>query len=272
MRADPQTDEMDKVFGALADRSRRRLLDRLNSRNGQSLRELCVGLDMTRQSVSKHLTVLEEANLVSSVRVGREKLHYLNTIPINDIAERWINEYDQERVRALSDLKRALEGSPVDRPAFVYTIYIKTTPEHLWRALTEPAFTRRWWGMSPMSDWRVGSPMTWEHEGLTVADPAQVVLESEPYRRLAYTWQTMTPELAHHVGVSDEALARMSREPRSRVSFELEPIGQMVKLTVVHEDLEPGGATLEMISGGWPQVLSGLKTLLETGETLQTGS
>ncbi|MGH2484689.1 MAG: ArsR/SmtB family transcription factor, partial [Ktedonobacterales bacterium] len=260
---------MDKVFGALADRSRRRLLDRLNSRNGQSLRELCAGLDMTRQSVSKHLAVLEEANLVSTMRVGREKLHYLNAVPINEIAERWITEYDQVRVRALSDLKRALEGSPLNRPAFVYTIYIKTTSEQLWRALTDPAFTRRWWGMAPVSDWRVGSPMTWEHEGLIVADPARVVLESDPYRRLAYTWPTMTPELAHRFGVSDVALASMAREPRSTVSFDLEPGGRLVKLTVVHDNLEPGSATLELISGGWPRALSGLKTLLETGETLE---
>lgn len=270
MRAESRTDDMDRVFGALADRSRRRLLDRLNSRNGQSLRELSAGLDMTRQSVSKHLAVLEQANLVSTMRVGREKLHYLNAVPINDIAERWINEYDQQRVRALADLKRALEDSHVDKPAFVYTIYIKTTPEQLWRALTEPAFTRRWWGMAPQSDWQVGSPMSWEHEGLTVADPAQVVLESQPYRRLAYTWQTMTPELARHFGLNDEVFARMSQERQSRIAFDIEPMGQMVKLTVVHDDLEPGSATLELISGGWPQVLSGLKTLLETGETLES--
>ena len=101
----------DEVFKALADASRRRLLDSLNARNGQSLRELCAGLDMARQSVSKHLAVLEAANLVTTVWRGREKLHYLNAAPINAIAERWINQYDRERVRALADLKRALEES-----------------------------------------------------------------------------------------------------------------------------------------------------------------
>src|ERR1700730_12710414 len=100
---------MDEVFKALSDPSRRRLVDRLNERNGQSLTELCAGLDMARQSVTKHLAVLEAAMLVTTVRRGREKLHYLNPAPINEIAERWISQYDQERVRALSDLKRALE-------------------------------------------------------------------------------------------------------------------------------------------------------------------
>src|SRR6201997_1771657 len=100
---------MDEVFRALADASRRRLLDSLNSRNGQTLRELCAGLDMARQSVSKHLAVLEEATLVTTVRRGREKLHYLNAAPISDIAERWISRYDAGRVTALADLKKALE-------------------------------------------------------------------------------------------------------------------------------------------------------------------
>jgi uncharacterized protein YndB with AHSA1/START domain/DNA-binding transcriptional ArsR family regulator len=263
-------DEMDKVFRALADDSRRRLLDRLNARNGQSLRELCAGLDMARQSVSKHLAVLEAANLVTTVRSGREKLHYLNPVPINDIAERWINQYDRERVRALSDLKRALEDSPMSRPAFVYTTYINTTPERLWQALLDPAFTRRWWGPSHVSEWKVGSPMTWEQEGVTIDDPAQVVLEVEPYRRLAYTWLTFTPEIAKVYGLNEELLGKLAGERRSRVSFAIEPVGQMVKLTVVHDDFEPESAVAEMVSNGWPLVLSSLKTLLETGEALDT--
>lgn len=272
MGADQQLDETDAVFRALADASRRRLLDRLNARNGLSLRELCAGLDMTRQSVSKHLAILEDANLVTTRRVGRQKLHFLNAVPINDIAERWINHYDRERVRALSDLKRALEDSPMERPEFVYTIYIRTTPEQLWQALTDPAFTRRYWGTAFQTDWQAGSPMTWEYGGVTVADPEQVVLASEPYHRLAYTWQTVTPEFARAVGFSDELLARLSREPRSKVTFEIEPEGKLVKLTVVHEGFEPGSAMLESVSGGWPMVLSSLKTLLETGEPLNTNS
>src|SRR3954470_1071763 len=148
---------MDDAFPALADPSRRALLDRLNERNGQTLRELCANLDMARQSVSKHLAILEAANLVTTVRRGREKLHYLNAAPINDISERWITRYEQDRVHALSDLKRALEDTPVDRPSFVYTTYMRSPPERLWQALTDPAFTARSWGMVFHTDWGPGS-------------------------------------------------------------------------------------------------------------------
>src|SRR5262245_7536024 len=231
---------MDEVFRALADPSRRRLLDRLNARNGQTLRELCAGLDMTRQSVSKHLAALEAANLLTTVRRGREKLHYLNAAPINAIAERWIDRYDRGRVHALADLKRVLEESPMERPSFVYTSYIRTTPERLWAALTDPAFTQRYWGTRLESDWSVGSPVTWHDHGVTIADPAQVVLESEPYRRLSYTWHTFTPAWAAAHGFGDELLARLAGGRRSKVTFDLEPLGGMVKLTVVHDDVDPG--------------------------------
>src|SRR3982751_1180542 len=120
---------LDDVFRALGDPSRRTLLDSLNERNGQTLSELCSRLDMARQSVSKHLTLLEAANLVTTVRRGREKLHYLNAEPINVIAERWIKRYDQARVSALAVLKTALEDTKVERSEFVYTTYIATTPE-----------------------------------------------------------------------------------------------------------------------------------------------
>jgi uncharacterized protein YndB with AHSA1/START domain len=261
-------EDMDEVFKALGDASRRRLLDSLNARNGQSLRELCAGLDMARQSVSKHLAVLEAANLVTTVRRGREKLHYLNAAPINAIAERWIDRYDRERVRALADLKTALEQGAMDKAEFVYTTYINTTPERLWQALTDPAFTRRYWGTTFESDWDVGSTMIWEENGVRIADPAQVVLESEPYRRLSYAWHTFTPEFARSVGLSDDVFAKMASERRSKVTFEIEPLGQTVKLTVVHDGFEPGSVVLEGISQGWPEILSGLKTLLETGESL----
>ncbi len=262
---------MDEVFKALADPGRRRLLDSLNANNGQSLRDLCGELDMARQSVSKHLTVLEAANLVTTVRRGREKLHYLNAEPINAIGERWIDRYDHERAHALADLKRALEDTTMQKPEFVYTTYIKTTPEQLWQALTDPAFTQRYWGATFTTDWKAGSPMTWEYSGVTIADPAQVVLESEPYSRLAYTWQTVTPEFAKVVGFSDEYFEKVAAERRSKVSFDIEPNGEGVKLTVLHEGFDPESETLESVSNGWPLILASLKTLLETGETLSVG-
>jgi DNA-binding transcriptional ArsR family regulator/uncharacterized protein YndB with AHSA1/START domain len=259
----------DEVFRALGDPSRRLLLDSLNERNGQTLRELCAGLEMARQSVSKHLAVLEAANLVTTVRRGREKLHYLNAAPINEIAERWITHYERERVHALADLKRALEDSPMDKPTFVYTTYIRTTPERLWQALTEPAFTERYWNITFDTDWKPGSPMAWHQRGVTIADPDQVVIESDPYTRLAYTWHTFTPEWAAAMDVAEERRERLLAERRSKVTFDLEPLDdEQVKLTVVQDDLEPDGLLRNMISNGWPRVLANLKTLLETGEPL----
>src|SRR5947209_12959102 len=162
MAAFPDPATIDEVFRALADPSRRRLLDSLNASNGQTLRELCAGMDMARQSVSKHLALLEAANLVTIVWRGREKLHYLNPAPINDISERWIDRYEQQRVEALADLKRALESRVMDKPSFVYTTYIQTTPEQLWEALTSSAFTRRYWGAAFATDWQPGSEMVWD--------------------------------------------------------------------------------------------------------------
>lgn len=100
----------DAVFRALADASRRRLLDRLRARNGQTLGELCEDMAMSRQAVTKHLAILEAANLVATERRGREKLHFINPVPINEIAERWISQFEAPRLRALSKLKRTLEG------------------------------------------------------------------------------------------------------------------------------------------------------------------
>ncbi|TDD32518.1 ArsR family transcriptional regulator [Nonomuraea terrae] len=257
---------MDEVFKALADPSRRRLLDSLNARNGQTLRELCSGLEMTRQSVSKHLAVLEGVDLVTTVWRGREKLHYLNAMPINAIADRWINQYDRRRAGALVDLKTALEDSRVSD--FVYTTYIHTTAERLWQALTEPAFTQRYWGIALESDWKVGSTVTWRMNGATIEDPEQVVLESDPPRRLAYTWHSFTPEFAEAMEQDAEGVARVAEERRSRVTFDIEPRGGMVKLTVVHGGFEPGSEVRKSIGEGWPELLSSLKTLLETGEPL----
>jgi len=256
------------VFRALADPSRRHLLDRLNQDNGQSLTELAQGMAMSRQSVSKHLGILEAANLVTSLRRGREKLHFLNAAPINEIAERWINRYDHTRIRALSDLKRALEEVPMDKPQFVYVTYIKTTPERLWQALTDPSFTARWWQATFETDWQVGSSMIWNNHGAVITDPEQVVLESDPGRRLSYTWHTFTPELNEMLQLGDELFERLASERRSRVTFDLEPAGELVKLTVIHDDFEPGSTAATMVRNGWPVFLSSLKTLLETGEPL----
>jgi uncharacterized protein YndB with AHSA1/START domain/DNA-binding transcriptional ArsR family regulator len=262
------SDEMDEVFKALADSSRRKLLDSLNTKGGQTLSELCSVLDMTRQSVSKHLSVLEASNLVTTVWRGREKLHYLNAAPISEISDRWINRYHRRRVSALAGLKRALEDPSMTRPEFVYVTYIRTTPERLWRALTDPEFTARYWGRTYDTDWKKGSHYGLDQSGVRVDDPEQVILEADPPGRLSYTWNTFSPELAQALGWSDEYFARIAAEPHSRVSFEIEPEeDDTVRLTVIHEGFEDGSAMLESISGGWPRVLANLKTLLESGET-----
>ena len=158
----------------------------------------------------------------------------------------------------------------MDKPEFVYTTYIKTTPERLWQGLTDPAFTRRYWNVTWDTDWKTGSAMTLRivKDGVTIADPEQVVLESDPYRRLSYAWHTFTPEWAAAYDVSDEDLARFASERRSKVTFDIEPVGEMVKLTVVHDGFDAGSAILPGITEGWPRILSDLKTLLETGDTL----
>jgi uncharacterized protein YndB with AHSA1/START domain/DNA-binding transcriptional ArsR family regulator len=258
--------KMDPVFRALSDPGRRQLLDSLNASNGQTLQQLCAGMAMTRQAVSKHLVVLEEANLVTTVRRGREKLHYLNAAPVADIADRWISHYHRQRVRVLSGLKHTLEVPAMDKPEFVYTTYIKTTPEELWHALIDPTFTARYWGMTFHTDWEEGSTYVMEQRGARVADEKQVILVSDPPRRLSYTWHTFTPEWAEAQGIEGDFLAEVTAEPRSKVTFDIEPAGEMVKLTVVHDGFDAGGTVQRAISQGWPVVLSNLKTLLETGD------
>ncbi len=264
--------DMDAAFRALGDPARRRLLDRLNEHNGLTLTELCTGMGMTRQSVSKHLDVLEAAELVTTLRRGRQKLHYLNAAPIGDIADRWIHRYDRARAEALSDLKTALEATPMDKTTFVYTTYINATPERVWQGLTDPAFTTRYWGgVSFPTDWSEGSTydVAYEDADLVIRHPEQVILESDPYRRLAYTWHTFTPEWASRHGFDDETLARWRSEPRSKVAFDIEDAGRgVVKLTVVHDGFEPGSSVLQGVSNGWPAVFASLKSLLETGAAL----
>jgi len=155
--------------------------------------------------------------------------------------------------------------------AFVYRTYIRTTPERLWRALTEPACARRYWRLDLESDWRVGSTVTWHDGDVTIADPDQRVVEAEPHRRLAYTWHTFTPEWAAAHGFDDEQRTRWASERRTKVTFDIEPLGDIVKLTVVHDDFDPDSAILPMVSEGWPRILADIKTLLETGEILPTG-
>ncbi len=244
----------DQVFRALADPTRRRLLDSLRERNGQTLGELCQQLDMARQSASQHLAVLEEANLISTLWRGREKLHYLNPVPIHEIAERWIARFEEPRLRALSTVRRrAEEDDMADWPTYVYVTYIQATPERVWHALTDPDLTAQYWGHSNVSDWQAGS--TWEHlrtDGSGIADVVGKVLAAEPPRRLVITF--------------DGPGAEPAGGPTT-VTFEIEPYHEIIRLTVTHENL-PGQTDYDAVAAGWPAVFANLKSLLETGHVL----
>jgi uncharacterized protein YndB with AHSA1/START domain/DNA-binding transcriptional ArsR family regulator len=244
----------DEVFRALADPTRRALLDRLRERNGQTLGELCEPLDMARQSATQHLDVLAAANLVSTVRQGREKLHYLNPVPLWEIQERWIGKFERPRLSALSAIKRrAEEDIMANRLSYVYVTYIESSPELVWKALTDANLTAQYWGHSNVSDWQAGAP--WEHlrtDGSGIADVIGTVLESEPPRRLALTF---------------DAPGSTPPEGPSKVTFDIEPYHEIVRFTVTHENLADDDA-LQAVSAGWPAVCANLKSLLETGHVL----
>jgi uncharacterized protein YndB with AHSA1/START domain/DNA-binding transcriptional ArsR family regulator len=247
-------ERMDRVFKALGDPTRRHLLDRLHEREGQTLGELCGDLDMARQSATQHLAVLEAANLVSSVRRGRERLHYLNPVPLHEIQERWIDKFERARLRTLAEVKRRAEEDEMsDRPTYVYVTYIHSTAERVWHALTDADLSARYWGHSNVSDWEPGS--AWEHrrtDGSGIADVVGTVLEAVPPRRLVMTF----------AGPNEED----SGAP-SQVTFTIEPHEEIVRLTVTHENLADQ-ADYEAAASGWPAVLSNLKSLIETGQVL----
>ncbi|WP_284581137.1 SRPBCC family protein [Streptomyces sp. 2P-4] len=153
--------------------------------------------------------------------------------------------------------------------AITYTVYIRTDPAVVWQALTDPGYTRRYWGLAFETDWAVGSPMVWVERGARTEDAGQVVLECVPDRRLAYTWHTFTPEWAASAGVGEELRAELAAQPRTRVAYEIEPVGDaLARLTIRHEGFVPDGPLIGMCGEAWPMLASSLKTLLETGAPL----
>ncbi len=252
----------DPVFTALADPTRRHLLDLLFERDGRTLGELVAAVPtMTRFGVMKHLRVLESADLVTTRRVGREKHHYLNPVPIRRLHDRWLDKYRVRAADSLIDLKNVLEhleGNPMTStvaPAFVSAVYIRATPETIWRAITETDYTLRYYYRSAIeTEWQAGSPYR-----MTIDGQLQIegrIVEATPPRRLVQTF---------HAVWDDQVKA----DPESRVTWEIDDAMPGVsKVTVIHDDLVAGSATLEQVSGGWPLILSGLKTLLETGTGL----
>jgi uncharacterized protein YndB with AHSA1/START domain len=244
---------MDDVFRALAAPTRRSLLDELFEQDGQTLSALEQRLPMTRFGVMKHLRVLEEAGLVVTRRRGREKLHFLNPIPIRLVHDRWVSKYAEPWAATLSDLKHELEDKAMEK---VFEIYIKTTPERLWEAITNPELRSKYnFGASIRSDWTPGSRFQMGARDGTFVLGEGENLEVDPPRRLV---QSMTALW------SDE----VKSEGTSRVIWEIEPVGDSCRLTVTHDQLREGAN--DELYGGWPMILSGLKTWLETGELLTT--
>jgi uncharacterized protein YndB with AHSA1/START domain len=246
---------MDDVFRALADPTRRALLDALYDEDGQSLSALEGRLPMTRFGVMKHLKVLEEAGLVVARRRGREKQHFLNPVPIRLVHDRWVSKYAEPWAATLTGLKQSLEQE--DRTMEkVFETYIKTTPERLWEAITDPELRAKYsFGVGSQSDWTPGSTYEAVHPGAGVTIAQGENLDVDPPRRLVQSFEALW---------SDDARA----EGTSRVTWEIEQIEDSCRLTVTHDQLREG-ANPELY-GGWPMILSGLKTLLETGELLTT--
>jgi uncharacterized protein YndB with AHSA1/START domain len=244
---------MDEVFKALADPTRRSLLDTLFEQDGQTLGALEQRLPMTRFGVMKHLKVLEAAGLVVARKRGREKLHFLNPVPIRLVHDRWVSKYAEPWAATLSGIKQRLEDRTMEK---VFEIYIKTTPERLWEAITDGELRSRYnFGVGIESDWTTGS----RYESRSSMAPHPIAegenLEVDPPRRLVQSFDALWGESVRSEGTS-------------RVTWEIEQVEDSCRLTVVHDQLREG-ANPELF-GGWPMILSGLKTLLETGEQLTT--
>jgi uncharacterized protein YndB with AHSA1/START domain len=244
---------MDEVFRALADPTRRSLLDELFKEDGQTLSALEQRVPMTRFGVMKHLKVLEEAGLVVTRRRGREKLHFLNAVPIRLIHDRWVSKYAEPWAATLTGLKSRLEDRTMEK---VFEIYIKTTPERLWEAITNSEMRRKYsFGLGVESDFTNGSSYAGTAPGMATPIVEGENLEVEPPLRLVQSFNACW---------SDDVKA----EGTSRVTWEIEPVADSCRLTVIHDQLREGAHG--EVYGGWPMILSGLKTLLETGELLTT--
>jgi uncharacterized protein YndB with AHSA1/START domain/biotin operon repressor len=243
---------VEPVFKALSDPTRRELLDELFRRDGQPLNALASRFDMTRVAVAKHLHLLEDAGLVVTRRRGREKLHYLNPVPIRLVHDRWVSKYTEPWTAGLADLKRDLEAT-VEK---VFEIYIRTRPERLWQAITDPAVRQRYqFGARVESSWTSGSTYQVVHPDAPRALIEGENLEVDPPRRLVQSYRA----------VWDDDIAA---EATSRVTWEIEPVGDSCRLTVTHDQLAENADPRPY--GGWPMILSGLKTWLETGQELTT--
>ena len=243
---------VDEVFKALADPTRRSLLDELFREDGQTLSALEQRISMTRFGVMKHLKQLEDAGLIVTRRRGREKLHFLNPVPIRLVHDRWVSKYAEPWAAALSGLKNELETTMEK----IFEIYIRTTPERLWEAITDGEIRSKYqFGSHITSDWTPGSRFEMGNPKAHELLGEGINIEVDPPRRLVQSMVALW---------SDD----VKSEGTSRVTWEIEPVGDSCRLVVTHDQLREGAN--DELYGGWPMILSGLKTWLETGQLLTT--
>jgi DNA-binding transcriptional ArsR family regulator len=254
--------DTEPVFRALSDPSRRLLLDRLFERDGQTLGRLCEYLPgMTRFGVMNHLRVLEEAGLVTTRKVGREKLHYLNPVPIRLIHDRWISKYAAPVVGGIAALAAHLEGRTMAAPIHIYATYIRATPEAIWRAITDGDETvRYYYGTRVSSGWTVGSPLSYLYPDGSVAADGEVLAVDPPHRLEMSFHARWDPELEAEGPVTMTWQIEPAEGDRDGVS----------KLTVVTEGFSAGSRTESEFTGGIVWIVSGLKTVLETRTEMVT--
>jgi uncharacterized protein YndB with AHSA1/START domain len=245
------------AFRALADPSRRLLLDGLFERDGQTLGELTARLpEMTRFGVMKHLDVLEQAGLITTRKDGREKRHFLNPVPIRLIHDRWISKYSAPIVGAMSALKGHLEASPMAAPLdqfdHVYSIFINAEPDRVWRAITDGDDTVQYYfGTRVRSDWAAGSHIRYDNPDGTVAADGEVIAIDPPKRLEMSFLARWDPE--------------MEAEGPVRQVWELDAADGATKLTVTTYGLKAGSQMAQEFAGGMVFIVSGLKTLVEGG-------
>ena len=249
---------MDEVFKAINDPSRRLLLDKLDERDGQTLGELCAYLpEMTRYGVMNHLRILEEAGLVTTLKQGRSKHHYLNPVPIKLIHDRWISRYAEPRVGAIAGIKARLETGEqaMETPVHIYKTYIRAAVEEVWDAIINPEKTAQYfYGTRVESDWEVGSPMNYYYPDGTQASEGHIISIDAP-KQMEFTFHALWDE-------------ELKAEGPAREVWALAEINGMVELTVELFDVAEDSKTLAEFSGGFPYIISGLKSLVETGEGL----
>lgn len=247
---------MNDIFHAIADKNRRLLLDELSKKDGQTLGELCEHLpNMTRYGVMKHIKVLENSNIISAIKVGREKYHYLNVVPIRQIYERWVNKFADAWAKPLTNLKYNLENK-MNKPNHVYEVYINAPIEKVWEALTDGEVTPHYYfGFKIESDYKVGSDYKYvNNEGnVTIAGE---ILEIEEPNKLVMTFK-------------GSWIDEIKNDPATKVTYELTNMGATTKLKLIHDDFDGETATYKNVQSGWSMILSSFKSLLETGKALE---